>query len=206
VIVAGLLRARLLTQNRTMNSVFYIEIGANHPISTSNTYLLYERYKASGLLVEANPALIDDLRRVRPRDQVVEAAVSTSSDDKALLHVANSSELSSLNAGHVNSFGPLQGRGGIAQTIMVPNIHINDLLLVGAAGAAFDFLAIDCEGLDYDLLCAMDFERFKPFIIQCEPSAHFVHDNKARIIGLLQSRSYRLTAVTNVNLIFMYAL
>lgn len=41
-----------------------LEIGANHPIATSATYLLSVELGISGVLVEANPALIGDLKKV----------------------------------------------------------------------------------------------------------------------------------------------
>ncbi len=49
LIVEALLRARLQKQRRQPDSLTYIEIGANHPIATSNTYLFYERYGARGI-------------------------------------------------------------------------------------------------------------------------------------------------------------
>ena len=69
VIVAEILLASLRLQGRAPSTINYVEIGANHPISTSNTYLLYSRFGASGLLVEADPRLIGDLRSTRSRDR-----------------------------------------------------------------------------------------------------------------------------------------
>ena len=51
--------------------VFYVEIGANHPIQTSNTYLLYKKYNGHGVLVDADAELIPTLEKVRPRDEVI---------------------------------------------------------------------------------------------------------------------------------------
>ncbi|WP_352657987.1 MULTISPECIES: FkbM family methyltransferase [Mesorhizobium] len=65
-----------------------------------------------------------------------------------------------------------------------------------------DFLSIDCEGLDHDLIRAFDYERIRPAVIQCEPSEHYLNGIRDRIINLMECRSYRLAAMTNVNLIF----
>lgn len=199
IIISSLLRAQMLRENRSMNDVFYIEIGANHPIYTSNTYLLYKKYAAHGLLIEADPNLIADLKRTRPRDTVVQCAISNLHDPEVVLHVAQASELSSLNPNHIHSFGQFFGHGGISQSVRVPNIHINVLL---EDVNKVDFISIDCEGLDYDIISSIDFEKFKPFIIQCEPSEHFMKGNTSKIISFLESRSYKLQARTDINLIF----
>jgi FkbM family methyltransferase len=201
IILSGLLNARMRTQKRSMKSVFYIEIGANQPIATSNSYLLYRKFGAHGVLVEANPDLIPDLERVRPRDKVVHTAISTTREPSLTLHVGNAHELSSLNPDHVRSIVEFGGAGGIAREVTVRNMHINDFL-ASYAQKNFDMLSIDCEGIDYDLLRAADFDNFKPFIVQCEPSEYFIPANGARMISLMESRSYHLTAVTDINLIF----
>ncbi|WP_338333039.1 FkbM family methyltransferase [Acetobacter sp. LMG 32666] len=199
IIISSLLRAQLLREKRSMSDVFYIEIGANHPIYASNTYLLYKKYAAHGLLIEADPNLIADLKRVRPRDTVVQCAISNLHAPELVFHVAQASELSSLNPDHIHSFGNFFGHGGISQNVRVPNIHINTLL---ENVNNVDFLSIDCEGLDYDIISSIDFERFKPFIIQCEPSEHFMKGNTQKLISFMESHSYKLQARTDINLIF----
>ena len=202
VIIEGLLRASFQLEGRAMNSMLYVEIGANHPISTSNTYLFYKKYEASGVLVDANPYLIESLKSVRPRDIVVYSAISTSDVETIDLHIGKASELSSLNPAHIESFGDIAGQGGIVGAVTVPNLHINDFMS-RLMGRHIDLLTIDCEGLDLELLAALDFQKYMPTIIQCEPSNHFYPGNTDQMISLLHARSYRLVATTRVNLIFM---
>jgi len=68
-----------------------------------------------GVLVEANPHLIADLKRVRPHDTVLELAVTDSAAEKVSFTISNSPELSSLDAGFVNSW-PGEG-GGTAEVV-----------------------------------------------------------------------------------------
>lgn len=75
------------------------------------------------------------------------------------------------------------------------------MLLIPYA-AKIDFLSIDCEGLDHDLIKAIDYERIRPAVIQGEPSEHFLEGNRGRMINLMECRSYRLTAMTDINVIF----
>lgn len=200
VIVEGLLTARLGLAGRGLDSLFYIEIGANHPIQTSNTYLFYRKHGATGVLVEANPKLVADLQRVRPRDTVLHTAVSARSDPTLAFGVCELSELSSLAFDHIQSFGTGTG----VATASVPNLHINDLL-ARCAGRPIDFLSIDVEGVDLEILEAMDFSRFRPLVIQCEPSEHFAPGTALRMTTLLRERGYALAARTSINLIFIDA-
>ncbi|MET4031037.1 MULTISPECIES: FkbM family methyltransferase [unclassified Bradyrhizobium] len=199
VILEGILAAKLCKSQRSWESVFYVEIGANHPISTSNTYLMYQR-SAQGVLVEPNPELGALIRTVRPRDVLVPSVVLPAPQASATLFIGNAHELSSLDEAHIKSFGDFDGVGGVREHIEVTAVGINELLIPYAN--QIDFLSIDCEGLDYDLVEAIDHERIKPAVIQCEPSEHFLDGNTARIINLMESRAYRLAAITDINVIF----
>lgn len=191
-----------MKQGRLPNSLAYIEIGANHPVTSSNTFLLYEKYGARGVLVEADPALIPRLERVRPRDTVLNFAISAGNAPSAVLHVAALTELSSLRAGHTEHWRGLPGNDGVTGTVDVPNLHVNAFMQRYAPGDV-DFLSIDCEGIDLEIVAALDFTRFTPYVIQCEPSEHIVRGARARMIGLIERHEYRLIAVTDANLIFV---
>ncbi|MCC8969197.1 FkbM family methyltransferase [Bradyrhizobium brasilense] len=199
VIVEGILAARLCKSQRSWASVFYVEIGANHPISTSNTYLMYQR-GARGVLVEPNPELGVLIRTARPRDVLVPSVVLPAPQASATLFIGNAHELSSVDERHIRSFGDFGGIGGVREHIEVSALGINELLIPYAN--KIDYLSVDCEGLDYDLLKAIDYNRIKPAVIQCEPSEIFLKGNRARIIDLMECRSYRLAAMTDINIIF----
>jgi hypothetical protein len=66
LIIEAVLRAQTRRVGRTMSTIRYIEIGANHPIQTNSTYLLHRLYGASGVLVEPIPSLAETLQKVRP--------------------------------------------------------------------------------------------------------------------------------------------
>lgn len=205
LIVEALLHAHLAKQGRHWDSLFYIEIGANHPISTSNTYLLYSSRGASGVLVEPNPELHPLIAKARARDTLVAAAILPAPQPSVTLHIGNAHELTSVDAAHVESFGAFGGAGGIRNRIEVPGIGINELFAAHAANRPFDFLSIDCEGIDHELAKAIDFETFKPAVVQLEPSDHFFPGARARMVNLMESRSYRLVAMTEINVIFLRA-
>lgn len=196
IIVESFLRAAAFRAGRPMNSLRYIEIGANHPVQTSSTYLLNRVHGASGVLVEANPRLIDNLKRCRPNDIVLNYAVTAAPVDKVDIFVHEKNELTSMSIEHIDMFKNFGGAGNIVETVSVEAIEIN-ALLKKYFGERVDFLSVDVEGFDLDLIRAMD-PVFQPLIIQCE------HEGKLDAFGsVLGAKGYALCAVTDVNALFV---
>lgn len=200
IIVSALIRAFALRYGKTLSSLTYLEIGAHHPIATSATYLLHKRYHMSGVLVEANPHLIADLKRIRPYDTIVEAAVTDKPDAMVSFTISQSSELSSLNPDFITTW-PGKG-GGMAETISVQAIRMNALMQRFFAKTPPVYMSVDVEGIDLHLLKDMDLSRYRPCIVQVEPSEHFLVGNTKDIINYMSEKNYVLLAQTDVNLIF----
>lgn len=193
LIIEALLRAMMLRSGREMQSVRYMEIGANHPVQTSSTYLFSKNYGAKGVLVEAIPKLAERLARIRSNDLVVNCAITTSFDPTVEFYVHEKDELSSVSVKHIAKFSQFGGEQRIVEKLTVQNMHINDLMR--KHGANLDFLSVDVEGLDADLIAAMD-SVFQPSIIQCEHGAKIEEFHR-----LFSARDYVLAGITEVNLI-----
>jgi FkbM family methyltransferase len=185
-----------------LNNLRYLEIGANHPIATSSTYLFYLK-GASGILVEPNPDLADLLRNVRPNDEVLSVACVDNDQLDGQLHISEASELSSLipeSPGRwINTFK-------IIKTIKCATTHVNNVAKIfwdKYANGKSTFLSIDCEGLDFKLISALDLERFPFDIIQIEPGEPLAPKNLERIEGRLLKEGYLLLCMTEVNAIFI---
>jgi FkbM family methyltransferase len=197
LIVESLLAPVLRRLDRPLSSIFYFEIGANHPFQTSNTYLFYRKYGAKGVLVEANHQLAQQLKIARPQDQVIEAAVSGRHDATITFHQCAISELSGLDEAHIKSFGS----NAPIEAMVVANMHIN-ALLDRYATRQIDYLSIDVEGVDIELLEAMNFNKYRPYFIQCEPSEHFLPGASDKVSAMLEAKGYVLIARTEINMIF----
>jgi FkbM family methyltransferase len=179
-----------------MSTIRYIEIGANHPIQTSSTYLLHRLYGATGVLVEPIPALAETLKKTRPADTVVNCTVTASHAPTVALHIHEKNELSSILAEHSSRFQHYGGTEKITETIVCQNLHVNDFMKTFGSGPV-DFLSVDLEGLDIEVIHAMD-PVFQPTIIQCE------HEGAVeRFSHILRTRGYGLLGLTDVNAIFV---
>lgn len=199
LIVVAILKAISVRENVNLAEQRYLEIGANHPIATSATYLMHRELGMRGVLVEANSQLLPTLRKVRPRDTIKHAAISIGDEPFIDFYVSNQSELSSLSKRFVEEWRA--GIVGLARTEKVPALRVNTLLREEFFDDAPIFLSIDVEGLDLDILMDWDWDRWRPAIIQTEPSDHFHEGNSAAIEAYLKSQGYMLIAKTDVNLV-----
>jgi FkbM family methyltransferase len=201
IIVQGLLFA-LLPRLAPVQRIYYLDIGANHPIQTSNTYLLYKALNAQGVLFDADPELIPSLQKVRSRDTVVCTAVSASSNATVTLNVSNARELSSLDINHVRAFAGMGEVARIVKQVNVPNLHIGDLL-AKYGQQSIQYLSIDVEGEDLSIMKAIDFDRYRPWILSCEPSAQVYPENPQLMYQVMAQAGYCLVANTGINMIFV---
>lgn len=178
----------------------YLEIGANHPIATSATYLLNCSLRMRGVLVEPNPRLLPELQRVRPEDVILPYAVTTGGKKEVDLYISNLSELTSLSQEFVEEWAG--GEVGLREVVRVEGRGINDILAAHFRDKAPIYLSLDVEGMDLNILMELDFARWRPAVIQIEPSDFFIPGNTDAIQKFLTENDYVLLAKTNVNLIF----
>jgi hypothetical protein len=198
VIVEALLQAKLQNSHRSMASVRYLEIGGNHPVQTSSTYLLYRAWGAHGHIIEANAGLAQRLRLHRPRDIVVQTAVSDKSDACVSFYVHELDELSTLASDNIRGVEATGLVGDLSRVETVPNLHINAFFDAHINGQ-LDFMSIDIEGLDLPVLQALD-PKHRPTILQVE-----CVDNEllGKLRETLEPRGYQFLAATEVNVIFV---
>jgi hypothetical protein len=193
IIVEALLRARFHALGRDMSTVRYLEIGGNHPVQTSSTYLLYRAWGGRGHIIEANAALAARLKVFRPRDVIVQTAVSDKADATVSFHVHELDELSSLSADSIVSDVP----GKVSRVETVPNLHIN-AFFAAYIDHPLDFMSIDIEGLDLPVLQALD-PAYRPAVLQVECVQAALLE---KLLETLEPRGYALAARTDVNVIF----
>jgi hypothetical protein len=200
LIVQSLLEAEALRRGVDLRQERYLEIGGNHPVAGSITFLLAKQLGMSGVLVEANPDLISDLERGRPHDVVVHGAIQTDDVDTVELWVPRFSEVASLDPGFISSWGG--GWAGAPKPVRVPALRSWDVVRDHLDGRAPVFLSIDVEGMDLPLLMDFDFQRYRPWIVQAEPSDDYIPGSTDEMVQYLRAQGYELVGKTSVNLLF----
>jgi FkbM family methyltransferase len=165
---------------------FYVDVGANHPRLGSQTWHL-EQLGWDGILVEPQADLAEELRRQR-RARVFAVACSSpaNADKKMTLNVA----------GIHSSFDPNFHVPGMRPTgvALVPVRTLDDILSEAGAPVPLDFVSIDVETHEVEVLQGFDLARWRPRLILIEDLAHDL-----RIHRSLTSRGYKWVRRTGVN-------
>jgi len=158
---------------------FFVEVGANDPHARSQTLHL-ERAGWTGILIEPQPDLAEQLRTLRTGKVF---AVACSSPEHAgctmPLHVAG--PLSSLDREHMAPGAAPE------RVIEVPIRTLDSLLDEADAPKPLDFLSIDVEGHEIEVLRGFDIARWRPRLILLED--HVADLAKHRF---MKSAGYRL--------------
>jgi FkbM family methyltransferase len=139
---------------------FFVEVGANQPQRGSHTWHL-EELGWTGVLVEPQPDLAEELMCMR-RAKVFAVACSApeNAGTRMRLHVAGA--LSSLDR---DSMAP----GAVPERVIdVPARTLDDVLIAAGAPRALDFLSVDVEGHELEVLSGFDFARWRPRLILLE--------------------------------------
>jgi len=185
-----------------LRDVTYLDIGARHPVFSSNTFLFYCA-GSSGVCVDADVTFIEMQREMRPRDKVLQVAVSDSNATEGTFYFMDGggSTLDQAEAEHRASLGTAP----IRQVLKVPFVHINTLIEQNFESYP-TLLSIDIEGLDLAVLRALDYTRFPIPVLcveTCKYSETHVRPKDTSIAAFLTTRGYEAYADTYVNTLFV---
>jgi FkbM family methyltransferase len=139
---------------------FFVEVGANQPQQGSQTWQ-FEQAGWNGVLVEPQPDLAERLGQAR-RARVISAACSSprNAGSHMTLHVLGPH--SSLNP-------ELAVTGVKAQSMVeVPVRTLDDILDEAGAPSPIDFVSIDVEGHEVEVLSGFDIARWRPRLLLIE--------------------------------------
>jgi len=175
---------------------FYVDIGAHHPKRFSNTYYFY-RQGWLGINIDAAPGSMRAFNKDRPADINIEAPISR---EKQTLTFYMFDE-PALN-GFSKRLSEQRSTSGqackIIRAIDLETFTLSEILAKHLPnGQLIDFMSIDVEGLDYDVLLSNDWNRFRPKIILVEILNGSLEDlRNHEITKLLNSQGYVLTCKT----------
>jgi FkbM family methyltransferase len=140
---------------------FYVDLGAYHPVDDSVTHWFYGR-RWRGINVEPNPAFFKLLTNARPRDINLQCAVGATAG-VASLHIAKGAGLSSLNP-------PSRDEDifTVREVLEVPVRTLESIFDEHAPPTGIDFLKIDVEGYEGEVIQGGAFDRHRPRIVLVE--------------------------------------
>lgn len=181
----------------------YLDIGAHHPFLFSNTALFYEN-GSRGINIEPDPQLFAEFTQHRTEDINLNIGISDKAEEL---------DFYIMSAAYLNTFS----REEAEKYACEQNIKINEVRKITVDtisstlekynfGKYPDFLSLDVEGLDEQILFSMDFSQETPTVICVETISYSNKgDGKKNyaIIQFIESKGYMVYADTNINTIFV---
>jgi FkbM family methyltransferase len=193
-----------LFSDKKINVINYLDIGTNLPVISNNTYLFYTR-GSHGVCVEADKSLIPLIKKFRPKDRIINAGVSINQiETHADFYIFDVKGLSTFDKDEAirrESYGTYK----ILEIDRVQLIDINSLINQNFTTYP-DFLSIDIEGLDLDVLKSLNFDLYPIPVIcveTCLYSENHIRQKDNSISKILIEQGYEVYADTYVNTIFV---
>lgn len=147
------------------NEGFFIDIGAHHPTIYSNTYKFYLK-GWSGINIDPRQGIMELFDEVRPRDINLGIGIGERSEEIDF-YVFNQPAVNTfqrevaLGRNIINGFKLLR----IEKVKVEPLL---DVLNQYVGNKKIDFLTIDVEGYEINILRQNDWSKFMPKVIICE--------------------------------------
>lgn len=163
---------------------YFVEIGASDGITLSNTYFLEKSYKWKGICVEPIPEMYEKCKQNRSCI-TSNLAVYHTSNQKVNFDIAENSLLSGISE-HIDCYKDAVEKN--KTTIQVNTISLLDLLIQNNAPSHIDYLSLDTEGTEYEILKPFDFNQFTFGLIDVEHN--FIEPRRTDIRNLLISNGY----------------
>lgn len=145
---------------------FYIDVGAGHPVADNVSCWFYLR-GWRGIAVEPTPELAELYPRVRPRD-IAECCVLGRTEGVAEFHAVE--RLHGFST-MVTEFAEKAADFGAGYSTRKVPMHTLASLCAKHGVGEIDFLKIDVEGAEREVLAGGDFTRWRPKVILCEALA-----------------------------------
>ena len=141
---------------------FYLDVGAQHPVSNNNTYLLFKK-GWSGINIDLDKKNINLFKIARPKDLNLNYAISDSEKEVDLFFYHESSPINTLSE-NVSNFQKAEVKKiKKIQTKILDNV-LDELNLKHH----IDYMNIDVEGHEDKVLKGFNIKKYKPSVISIE--------------------------------------
>ena len=181
----------------------YLDIGAHHPRQLNNTYLLY-RSGGSGVLVEPNPKWLPLIRKDRPHDVCLNVGLSARARQDVPFFVMGADTLCTFSQPEAQRM--VEECGERIEDVLSLELVTPESILRDHFQDGLNYVSLDVEGLELDILRAFDFNRFRPEVISVETVSYSPDGGGQKDRGLIEfmeACGYLNYADTFINTIFV---
>jgi FkbM family methyltransferase len=163
---------------------YFVEFGGTNGVDMSNSWLLEKKFQWNGIVAEPGTQWQKDLQNNR-ECYVSQKCVWRESGKKLLFNESKGGGYSTIDSfsRHDRHFGErIKGK-----KYYVESISLTDLLVEAKAPTKIDYLSIDTEGSEYDILVCFDFEKWDVSIVSVE---HNFTKNREKLKALMESKGF----------------
>lgn len=183
---------------------FYVDVGAYDPRHFSNTAHFYGIGWA-GINVEPSPVRFTRFPVERPRDINLNVGVAEASGTLNFYRMEPDT-LSTFSEATARSYSAFEHHR-VAEVIPVPVLRLRDIFEKHAPNRAIDFLSVDTEGLEKEVLGSNDWTRFRPVSLLIEYREYHPNGSTgtsaAQWEPLLLKHGYRLAYLNFLNALYV---
>ncbi|WP_406824460.1 FkbM family methyltransferase [Pedobacter sp. KACC 23697] len=174
---------------------FFVDVGAHHPVRYSNTNYFYKR-GWKGINIEPTPSAIGAFNTFRKRDINLNIGIGPEKT-KLKFYCFNEPALNSFSEEVSKRIDAESGKYKIIKELDIDVLPLGDVLDQHLpANTTIDFLSIDVEGLDYQVLLSNNWDKYKPSIILVEENVNVDDLNHSPIYKFLKDKGYTFFAKT----------
>lgn len=181
---------------------FYVDVGAYDPESISNTRVFY---KAGwrGINIDPSQVAIAKFARERPEDINLHCAVSDQEGSITFYSFGQPSVYSTVDRQVAADYARRLGTEPRIET--VPALSLASILDRHLApGTAIDFLSVDAEGHDVQVLRSNDWNRYRPELVVAELHEHGLEEAMASpLLAFMRDVGYAVRFWTPPSIIFV---
>lgn len=140
----------------------YVDVGAQHPISNNNTYLLFKR-GWNGINIDLDRKNIDLFNLSRPNDINLNYAISDKEGETDFYFYHESSPINTLDK-KVKEYQ----KAKISEIKKINTFTLNNVFKKINFDKNIDYLNIDVEGYEDKVLSGFDINKYKPSVVSVE--------------------------------------
>jgi FkbM family methyltransferase len=180
---------------------FYVDVGAHHPKRFSNTHLFYKR-GWSGINIDAMPGSMKLFDNMRPRDLNLELGIDVN-ESKLDYYIFNEPALNGFSDSLSNERHNASSNYRIEKIIKINVLPLSSIFNQHLpTDQKIDFLSVDVEGFDLNVLQSNNWEIYRPKYVLVEFLRSSLHEIDESDLGrFMKASGYTLFAKC-VNTVF----
>lgn len=140
----------------------YVDVGANHPTKASNTYFFYKK-GWSGINIDALPDAIELFSKKRRRDINIQTGICDR-EGNLNFYIFQESSYNTFNEELIDKIKKISPLKEVKGLLVKPLYSVLRQYNI----TSIDFISIDVEGLDLNVLKSNDWNLFRPKVVLVE--------------------------------------